>query len=688
VSEVGAVVAYLRAALSHLAESVEIVDRDGRLVYVNPAWERLTGYDAASAIGVPARILQSEFHPAEERNEVELALASGRRWEGELIMRRKGGQFVFAHVQAFPVRGAGGEVEHSVVVRRDLNASISSIQKHGDRYAMALLASRDGLWDWDLVTGEMFASHRWREITGIAAPPADVPAVIARGLDPADHDAVGAEIGRFLLGADRYLDLQFRLVQTSGRRVHVSARAVALRDDNGEIVRLVGTLSDITERKRSEAELLHNATHDTLTGLANRALFVEQLRAAIGRSARRPEPDFGLLYIDLRRFKSINDAHGHAVGDLLLQSVATRLGAAVRPGDTVARLGGDEFAVLLDGVRSPAVAHAAAQRILRKLEVPHDLDGRSLVCPATIGVALGGGMSEVDQLVRSADTAMYDARRGDEIPVKVATPDAAERSKRNARLTDALRRAFDGDELQVAYQPIVDIASLRVVAVEALARWDSAEFGPVSPAEFVPLAEQVQLTGRLGQVVLERALRDLTRWEAAGVVDDCFRVHVNVSPRELLDVRLPGQLARAFAAGSVQPGRVCMEITETALVEHPEVVVGNIRRIRDLGITFALDDFGTGYSSLSHLRGFSVSSVKIDRSFVMQLPIDLVSRQIVRGLLTMTEALGLEVVAEGVEGPEHVSGLQALGCRLAQGYHYARPMPAADLLSWLASRQS
>lgn len=680
--------ALCRIALDASSDAVEIIDVEGRFIFVNAAWERLSGYTSAEAVGRTPRLLGSGLHTDCEYDAARAAVARAERWTGEIVSRRKDGSLVFAHVSATPVFGPDGQRTHSVVTRRDLHAAIVSAQTHGDRYAMALLAGRDGLLDWDIQHGGVYASLRCRELIGVAGGDEPLGQAMLQRIHPADLQRLSVSLGEFLGGGDRFFDLEFRVNHPERGAVHVRGRGMVVRDDSGIPMRLVGTLADVTERREAEQRLVHNATHDALTGLANRVLFVEHLQAAIGRAKRAGGPTFALLYIDLRRFKSINDGYGHAAGDAFLRSVANRLVMAVRPGDTAARLGGDEFAILLADVSSAAVAHSAAGRILRQLEVPHEVDGHWLSCGVTIGVALGGPGSEVDELVRAADSAMYEARKADELHVRVAGPEAADRTKRNARLLDGLRSALDARALQVAYQPIIDMASLRVVAVEALARWTSPEFGPVSPAEFVPLAEQFQLTGRLGQFVTERTLADLAIWEAAGLVGGRFRVHVNVSPRELLDARLPSVLTKLLGASGVQPKRLCLEITETALVEHPEVVVESIRRIRELGVSFALDDFGTGYSSLSHLRSFSVSSVKLDRSFVMQLSNDLVTRQIVRGLLAMTDALGLEVVAEGVEGPEHVARLRALGCRFAQGYHYARPMPAAALTDWLAQRPS
>lgn len=674
------------AALNAVHEAIEIIGADGRCVFVNDAWQRLSGYTAAEALGHTPRLLRSGLHSEAEYDAAWAMVSAGRLWAGELVSRRKDASLVFCRVDCQPVLAAEGGLTHTVVTRRDLHQAMVSAHEHGGRYAMAVVACRDGLVDWEVGQGRLYASPRARDLLGVDGEPDELGARLMERIDAADAARMTDRMQEFLAGHEALVEFEAGISHPSRGEVSIHARLMVVRSETGEPTRVVGTLTDTTARRLAERRLLHSATHDALTGLANRALFVEHLQAAIGRAQRVEGPSFALLYIDLRRFKSINDGYGHATGDAYLCSVAARLVAAVRPGDAVARLGGDEFGVLLATTPSSAVAHTAAGRILRQLEMPHEIDGRWLPCSVSIGVALGGGTSEVDELVRSADAAMYEARRADAFHVRVATPESSERSKRSARLLDGLRTALDTNALNVVYQPIIDIASLRVVGVEALARWTSAEFGPVSPAEFVPLAEQFQLAGQLGQIVLERTLTDFADWERTGLIGSSFRAHVNASPRELLDARLPAMLTRAFGASGVHPRRLCMEITETALVEHPEVVMESTRRIRELGVTFALDDFGTGYSSLSHLRSFPVSSVKIDRSFVTQLPHDLVTRQIVRGLLAMTDALGLVVVAEGVEGPEHVARLRALGCRFAQGYHYARPMPADALVEWLSKR--
>lgn len=680
--------ALCHAALNAVHDAIEIIDVEGRVVFVNAAWQRLSGYTAAEAMGQTPRLMRSGLHSEAEYDAAWVKVAAGHPWAGELVSRRKDASLVFCRVECQPVLNAEGRLTHTVVTRRDLHQAIVASHEHGDRYTMAVIACRDGLVDWDVGQGRLYASPRACDLLGIDGAPDELGARLMERIPAADAAGLTERMQEFLAGHEAFVEFEVGMSHPSRGEVSIQARLMVVRGEDGEPTRVVGTLTDTTARRVAERRLLHTATHDALTGLANRALFVEHLQAAIGRSQRTEGPAFALLYIDLRRFKSINDGFGHATGDAYLCSVASRLVAAVRPGDAVARLGGDKFGVLLATTPSSAVAHTAAGRILRQLEMPHEIDGRWLPCSVSIGVALGGRTSEVDELVRSADAAMYEARRADAFHVRVATPESSERSKRSARLLDGLRTALDTSALNVVYQPIIDIASLRVVGVESLARWTSPEFGPVSPAEFVPLAEQFQLAGQLGQLVLERTLSDLAHWERTGLIGGSFRAHVNASPHELLDGRLPATLTRAFGASGVHPQRLCLEITETGFVEHPEVVMESIRRIRELGVTFALDDFGTGYSSLSHLRSFPVSSVKIDRSFVTQLPHDLVTRQIVRGLLALTDALGLVVVAEGVEGPEHVARLRALGCRFAQGYHYARPMPAEALVEWLSKRAS
>ncbi len=675
--------AYFGHAAELVSDAIEVVDEDGRYMYVNPAWERLTGYTAADAQGQGPAILRSAYHPVEFYDAVEQGAWATGGWAGELVSRRKDGALFFARLE---IRRLPGKPASFIGIRRDLTGELRGIREHAERYAMALLATRDGLVDWDPRSGVVIASDRWREIAHVTGDGAELLERFRQRVHPDDLEDVTTKLFVHLASSDHFFECEVRLLLPNGAVAHLDQRAVTLRDPDGHPVRVIAVVSDISARKESDALLLHNATHDPLTDLPNRVLFVQQLRATIGRAARIEGPAFALLYIDLRQFKRINDAYGHAVGDAVLQSVARRLERSVRPGDSAARLGGDEFAMLLDGVRSPAVADAAARRVLRSLERDHDVEGHVLECAATIGVSIGSRDSDVDQLVRAADSAMYEARMLEAHAVRVASPDGAERSLRRARMANALRDSLVQRRIEVHYQPLVEIGTGELLGVEALARWNHPDFDSVSPGEFVPLAEDTRLAGRLGQLVLELALDDRRAWQDAGLLPPGFRLHVNVSPKQLLDPRFPTAVARFRDAGLVGTGKVCFEITETALVERPDVVSDTIRALNELGVSFFLDDFGTGFSSLSHLRGFAVSGIKIDRSFVAQLEADPVSRQIVSGLMTMTQALGLDVVAEGVENAEQERILLDLGCRRAQGYRYARPMPAPNLEDMLRSR--
>lgn len=673
---------FLRVAIEAIDDAVEVSDATGVFRYVNPAWERLTGYSLAEAFGRPPSMLRSGFHPDEYYQAAWDTLERGHSWTGMMVSRRKDGGLIHTWLRVYDLRDDQGAVRFRVAVRQDLTEDrrhTEALRVREEQLSLAMQASRDGLCDWDLRSGHFLASDRWKAIVGATGEPHELAAEFLGLVHPDDLDALMEATSAHLASREAAFTAEYRIIDEHGAVRIVESASLTVRDEAGEPRRMVSAVSDITDRKHAEAGLFHSATHDPLTDLPNRALFVEHLRAAIGRAGRDERSAFCLLYIDLRDFKLINDGHGHSVGDQVLCSIAERLRQLVRPGDSLARLGGDEFAVLLAGVSDVAVADTAARRLLRRLEQPHHLDGLTVAVSATIGVAMGDANSEVDRLVRAADTAMYNARKIDHKSVGVATPDATARSQRRARMVVGLREALTRKHLDVMYQPVVDLRTGVMIGAEALVRWYSVELGTVSPVEFVPLAEDTQLAARLGQFVLDRAVADLGAWESAGVLSADFTLHVNVSPRQLLDPRLPAAVARLHESGRVRRDRLCFEITETALIDRPELVVNAIHTLREFGVQFALDDFGTGYSSLSHLRGFAVSTIKIDRSFVALLPEDAVTRQIVAGLLTMTEALGLVVVAEGVETESQQRCLLELGCSRAQGYRFARPMPAAQL---------
>jgi diguanylate cyclase (GGDEF)-like protein len=455
--------------------------------------------------------------------------------------------------------------------------------------------------------------------------------------------------------------------------------------EDGEVTGSVVVFADVSDEerlakdlRRSREDLWHQSLHDPLTGLPNRTLLLDRLRHALGR-ARRSGEHVALLFLDLDDFKLVNDLHGHGVGDQLLATLTGRLQQRVRESDTLARFGGDEFVVLCEGIDDPRAATLLAERLIESAEEPFHVAGLRLSVSACVGVAVvppGPGVG-ADALIRDADTAMYEAKALGSGRVRVFDEQLRAHVVAQAEMEADLREALAAGQLELVYQPIIELETGAAFRFEALSRWTRKDGVVVSPSEFIAVAERTGLIAPLGEWVIGEACRQAARWHREAIHPDLrrARVSVNVSARQLADPGFPVVVARALAATGVPPDSLVIELTETALVEDPEQAGRLLDELRALGVRIALDDFGTGYSSLTSLQSFPLHSIKLDRSFVEDLDRSARARGIVRGILTMARELGLSAVAEGVERPEQLQVLRELGCRSAQGFLLARPMP-------------
>ncbi|MGY1602402.1 putative bifunctional diguanylate cyclase/phosphodiesterase [Geodermatophilus sp. SYSU D00815] len=493
------------------------------------------------------------------------------------------------------------------------------------------------------------------------------------GVDQEEARAAFARVLR--AGPGVVVQAELRCRRDGGDR-WLGVRLIDLRDDD-DVRGIVLHATDITDRKRAEAALEHLAFHDPLTGLANRALLTDR----VDRALRGPDPaSVALVLVDLDGFKAVNDTLGHPVGDALLREVAARLTSAVRGGDLVARLGGDEFAVLvrLDGGDRSGQAAATAARVLELLRRPVVLDGQRVEISGSLGIAVGAPGATSDSLVGDADLAMYAAKVAGRDRCLVFDPALREGAHQRRLLEQGLRTALDDGELRLVYQPVVDLADERVVGVEALLRWHSPTLGDVPPDRFVPVAEELGLIDRIGAWVLAEACTAAAAWRRERPGGE-FSVAVNVSPLQLTGPDLAGVVTRALADSGLPPSALVLEVTETALMSDPERAARCLSALRATGVRVALDDFGVGHSSLGYLRQFDVDVLKVDRSFVAEIGPDGALPAILRGMVDLGTALGLEVVAEGVEHESQRDALRTARCARAQGYLFARPLPSADV---------
>ncbi len=513
------------------------------------------------------------------------------------------------------------------------------------------------------------------------SPTEAIGRVATAHVHPDDRAAVERRLNEVAAVAGAEATFEFRARHDDGSFRMLEAIAKNLLDDPA-VGGVVVNYRDITERKALEEQLRHQAFHDVLTGLANRSLFRDRLGHALARASRGALPT-AVLYLDIDDFKAVNDRLGHAEGDRLLVLVGERLVAAMRAGDTVARLGGDEFAVIVEET-DPGEAHVAADRILKALAEPFDLGGRETAVRGSIGIAIHDvDGSDADELLRRADIAMYaaKARGGD----GHATYDASLYEATVARMESKadLQGALERGELEVAYQPIVDMETAEVTGAEALMRWMHPVRGPIPPSDFIPLAEESGLIVELGRWILETACRQARTWQMQTGRPD-LTISVNLSGRQIADADLVSDVARILATTRLTPACLTLEITETTLVRDVDTTVAVFRALKALGVRLAIDDFGTGYSSLSYLRQFPIDILKIDRSFVASLDEGTESSALVRSILNLSATLRLDTVAEGIETPEQRRALESLGATRGQGFLFARPMDPAAMAAMLA----
>ncbi|MFD1624814.1 GGDEF and EAL domain-containing protein [Azospirillum griseum] len=545
------------------------------------------------------------------------------------------------------------------------------------RYAMAAAATNDGLWDWDSVRGNGYASPRLHQMLGLTDGALNSFERFLSVIHPDDVERVRQQWRDVTNDCGRNgFELEFRFRQPDGGEGWMLTRSVVQRDEQGHAIRIVGSSTDITRRKAAEQALIHQATHDYLTGLPNRAFLIDWLRAAM-EGDRAERHGIALLFLDLDGFKVINDSLGHAVGDRLLIAVADRISAHLAAGEFAVRLGGDEFVVVTHGEEA---ALAGAERLEQALTTPFRIDEMELRTSTSIGVAIDDGLaSDPVSLLRDADIALYRAKEHGRARTEVFTAALRDAILIRHRLQNDLTRAIEEREVFLLYQPIVSLADGRLTGFEALVRWRHPELGLIGPDRFIPIAEETGQILPLGRFVLEEAVRNLTRWRADTGLP--LSVNVNLSARQMWDAGYVDDML-AWLRGTGCAG-LKIEVTESMTMTDPDRALAILGRFHDLGIPLCMDDFGTGYSSLSYLGRFPFDVLKIDKSFVRDLAPESDRARLVRGIVNLAHDLGLDVVGEGVETDAEQALLNTLGCDYAQGYRFARPLSLEDANGWV-----
>ncbi len=551
-------------------------------------------------------------------------------------------------------------------------ALAAALLRSEQRYRSLFEESRDAIY----VTGRdgtfLDVNPSFLDLFGYTLP--ELLELNARALysDPAQRALFQAEVEA--KGCVRDFDVKLRTRE--GRVLDCLLNTSVHRGDDGQILWYQGIIHDITERKRAELLLAHNAFHDSLTGLPNRALFMDRLERLMRHAERNSAFKYGVLFLDLDRFKVVNDSLGHVLGDELLVAIGHRLEACLRQGDTVARLGGDEFAILLDDVRDANDATRVADRIERELASAYALRGHEVFASASIGIALStSGYMLAEEVLRDADTAMYRAKNSGRSRYELFDRKMHAQAVEQLELETDLRRALERNEFVLHYQPIVSLDTGALDGFEALVRWQHPKNGLIMPADFIPLAEETGLIVPIGWIVLRAACRQMCEWAQRYPLRASITMSVNLSTRQFAQLDLIEQIDRILHETGCRPDNLKLEITESTVMRDAPQAVEMLQQLRSRGIFLCIDDFGTGYSSLSYLQRFPVNTLKIDRSFVNQVDDDSNSIDLIETIVTLSRALGMSAVAEGIETPQQLELVRRLGSQMAQGYFLSTPLP-------------
>lgn len=682
---------FVSAVLDTAATMVIISNTEGRIIRFNRTCEKTTGY---SFDEVKGKHIWDLFLPPDQVEPVRTIfnnLTKGQHpLEYESTWTTKAGDRCMI-AWSSTVLDNQGAVEYIISTGHDITERKQieeALRQGGERYALAVLAANHGLWDWNLKTNEIYFSTHWKAILGYEEQEiqSSVEEWFSR-VHPEDLPRLKVDLAVHLEGTTPSFKSEYRMLHWNGEYHWVLTQGLAVRDETGQPYRLTGSQADITQRKLNEDELKYASSHDALTGLPNRASFMKRLERAIEQVKQNKDHLFAVLFIDLDRFKVINDSLGHLVGDQLLITVARRLKASLRSNDMVARLGGDEFTILLEHIRNADDATLVAERVAHELASPIKSEGHELFVTASIGIALSSnGYEHADDILRDADTTMYRAKAQGRARHEIFNTEMHTQVVAIRELESELRHAIERQELELYYQPIVSLATGEIVSVEALLRWNHPRLGLVGPGEFVPLAEETGLISSIGEWVLRTACSQVKQWHAEG--HPSLHMGVNVSIRQFYahnsQINLPDLVASILAEMELPAYLLDLEITESLPLAHNEVNSVVLRDLKRLGVNIVLDDFGIG-SSLIVLKQFPISALKVDQSFVKEIIANYSDAAIITSIINLAHNLGLKVIAEGIETEAQLAWLRARGCDEIQGYLFSRPLAAPELTNLLIS---
>ena len=660
----------LSRAVEQSPASVLITDKDALIEYVNPKFTETSGYLPEEVYGKNPKILSANIGQVTDFQELWQTLLAGKEWRGHFCNRRKDGSIFWERASLSAIRNSKGAITNFLAVKED----VTQLKQTEDQLQLAaavfeVASEAIMVCDGDNVIETVNTS--FTDITGYQADEVvgESPSLLKSGRH---NDQFYADMMTSLQRKGRW-EGEIWNRRKNGEIYPQWLSIKTIHDEHGKIIRYISLFSDITSRKKNEERILYQANYDALTGLPNRSLFMDRLQRAVIR-AERAGTQIALLFIDLDRFKNVNDTLGHAAGDLLLQEASRRLTSLVRRTDTVARLGGDEFTIIIQDLTDFVLIENLVEKLLDKLSAPYELDQNVAFVSASIGITVyPNDGKNVEELLKNADAAMYQAKDGGRNLSQFFTVEMNNAANERRALETALHQALEREEFVLHYQPIVDAKTRELISCEVLLRWHQPEHGNVFPDKFIPLAEDTGLIIPIGEWVLKQACREAMFWAKNN--DAPPKVSVNLSTRQFKRSNVVDLISETLKATGLPANRLTLEITESLLIADDQSIIDQLNGIRELGCDLSIDDFGTGYSSLSYLRRFPITTLKIDRAFIMDLPDDEEAIALVSAILSMAQSLNLKVVAEGVETKEQLEYLNGEGCEFIQGYYFSPPLP-------------
>lgn len=679
-----------RSLVTATSQIVWIAEPSGEVFEESPSWHLFTGQTPEEGKG---RGWLNALHPDDREPVIRSwmrAVKDRATFETEYRLRRHDGEYRWMAVRATPILNNDGTAREWIGTNTDIEdkkRAEEELRIANQRLKLAIEGAGEGVWEWDVARHKITYTLMFKEIAGcLDQGLAEHPHRWQSLVHPHDLQRMDRAMEDYVQGKTPSYSCEYRIRCKDGSWRWIHSRGVLVeKAADGKPLRVAGMINDITERKEADERIWHLANFDTLTSLPNRRLFRDRLAHAVIEAQRR-QWRAALLFIDLDGFKQVNDLYGHDSGDALLFDAAHRIQQCVRQSDTVARLGGDEFTIILSDLHGREHIEQIAQNVLDALNQPFLIGGEKAFVSGSVGIAVyPDDAGSPEELIRKADQAMYAAKSAGKNQFSYFTREMDEKAHLRLRLIQELRKALQSGQVKVHYQPVVELQSGRVIKAEALARWTHPQFGNVEPSLFIPLAEESGMINAIGDFVFKEAAFRLKRWNALVAIP--LQVSVNKSPIQFSSKEQDSWLGHLRQLG-LPPDCVTVEVTEGVLLDMSENVSSKLLEYRDAGIQVAIDDFGTGYSSLAYLQKFDIDFLKIDKSFIQDLPSNQDNRSIAESIIAMAHKLGLKVIAEGVESQEQMEILRQAGCDFGQGYYFSQPLSARDFETMLITENT